>query len=179
MAFADKDKLLRLVQGLANKFAAKNHTHSAASTSAAGFMTAAMVTKLNGIAAGANKITVDSALNASSANPVQNAVVYKALPFLVTVTFTADGWTLYNGVYTQTKTLSKTAASGTFTPSRVSPPMTSKTGVAATDEAKKRALRLIEDGTLVIRMTSTAVGVTVTARTKPTCDLDVYWYLER
>ena len=51
------------------------HTHSAASTSAAGFMTAAMVTKLNGIATGATKVTVDTALSTSSTNPVQNKVI--------------------------------------------------------------------------------------------------------
>lgn len=50
-----------------------------ASTSAAGLMTAAMVTKLNGIAEGANKITVDSAMSTTSTNPVQNKVVNTAL----------------------------------------------------------------------------------------------------
>ena len=52
-----------------------DHTHSAASTSAAGFMTAAMVTKLNGIATGATKVSVDASLNTSSTNPVQNKVI--------------------------------------------------------------------------------------------------------
>ena len=37
--------------------------------------TAAYKTKLDGIAAGANKITVDSALSGTSTNPVQNRVV--------------------------------------------------------------------------------------------------------
>lgn len=59
--------------------AASGHSHSNASTSAAGFMTAAMVTKLNGIATGANKTTVDSSLSTSSANPVQNKVIATAL----------------------------------------------------------------------------------------------------
>lgn len=56
-----------------------DHIHSSASTSAAGFMTAAMVTKLNGIAEGANKTVVDSALNSTSTNPVQNKVVNSAI----------------------------------------------------------------------------------------------------
>lgn len=62
----------------ANK-ADKGHTHSDASTSAAGFMTAAMATKLNGIATGANKTTVDTSLSTSSTNPVQNKVITTAL----------------------------------------------------------------------------------------------------
>lgn len=36
-------------------------------------------TKLSGIEAGANKITVDSSLSSSSTNPVQNQVIYNAL----------------------------------------------------------------------------------------------------
>lgn len=59
--------------------AASSHTHSAATTSAAGFMSAADKTKLNGIATGANKTTVDSALSSTSANPVQNKVINSAL----------------------------------------------------------------------------------------------------
>ena len=52
-----------------------NTTYSAATTSAAGLMSAADKTKLNGIATGATKTTVDSALSSTSANPVQNKVV--------------------------------------------------------------------------------------------------------
>ena len=59
--------------------AATNTTYSDATTSAAGLMTAAMVTKLNGIATGANKTTVDTSLSSSSTNPVQNKVIYNAL----------------------------------------------------------------------------------------------------
>lgn len=62
--------------------AASGHSHSAATTSASGFMTADMVTKLNGIATGANKTTVDSALSSSSTNPVQNKVVNSAISTL-------------------------------------------------------------------------------------------------
>jgi len=46
-----------------------------ATTSKNGAMSKDMVTKLNGIAAGANKTTVDSVLSASSTNPVQNKAV--------------------------------------------------------------------------------------------------------
>ena len=54
-------------------------TYSAATTSVAGLMSAADKTKLDGIAAGATKITVDSALSSSSTNPVQNKAVNAAL----------------------------------------------------------------------------------------------------
>ena len=47
-----------------------------ASTSAAGVMTTAQVTKLNGIATGATKNTVDTAMSSTSTNAVQNKVIY-------------------------------------------------------------------------------------------------------
>ena len=56
-----------------------NTTYSAATTSAAGLMSAADKTKLDGIATGANKITVDTALSSTSTNPVQNKVINTAL----------------------------------------------------------------------------------------------------
>lgn len=52
-----------------------NTTYSAATTSAAGLMSAADKSKLDGVAAGATKITVDSALSTTSTNPVQNKVI--------------------------------------------------------------------------------------------------------
>ena len=56
-----------------------NTTYKDATTSAHGLMTATMVTKLNGIAEGANKTTVDSTLDSTSTNPVQNKVIHHAL----------------------------------------------------------------------------------------------------
>ena len=58
---------------------AVNTTYGNATTSAAGLMSANDKTKLNGIETGANKTTVDTALSASSTNPVQNKVVNAAL----------------------------------------------------------------------------------------------------
>ena len=43
--------------------------------------TTALKTKLDGIEAGANKITVDASLNSTSTNPVQNKALYTALNF--------------------------------------------------------------------------------------------------
>lgn len=50
-------------------------TPSNATTSAAGLMSASDKSKLDGIAANATKVTVDSALSSTSTNPVQNKIV--------------------------------------------------------------------------------------------------------
>lgn len=55
------------------------HSHDVATESAIGFMSTAMVTKLAGIAEGANKTIVDTALNKDSANPIENKAVYVAI----------------------------------------------------------------------------------------------------
>ena len=47
-----------------------------ASTSTSGVMTKDMVTKLNGIATGATKNTIDTAMSSTSTNAVQNKVIY-------------------------------------------------------------------------------------------------------
>lgn len=52
---------------------------SVATTSANGLMSSGDKSKLDGIATGANKTTVDSALSSTSTNPVQNKVVNSAL----------------------------------------------------------------------------------------------------
>lgn len=52
---------------------------TAATTSAAGLMSASDKTKLDGIETGATKITVDSALSSTSKNPVQNKAVNSAI----------------------------------------------------------------------------------------------------
>lgn len=58
-----------------------NHTHSnkAVLDATTASFTTELKNKLDGIAAGANKTTVDSALNADSTNPVQNKVIKSAL----------------------------------------------------------------------------------------------------
>lgn len=69
--------------------AATDTKYSAATTSAAGLMSAADKTKLNGIAEKANKTTVDTALSSTSTNPVQNKVVNTALNGKLSTTGTA------------------------------------------------------------------------------------------
>lgn len=75
---AAKTELDALAQTVAGK-ADSGHTHSVASASANGFMSSAMFTKLSGIAEGANKTVVDTALSTTSTNPVQNKVVNSAI----------------------------------------------------------------------------------------------------
>lgn len=56
-----------------------NVSATTATESVSGLMSAADKAKLNGIAKGATKITVDTALSNTSTNPVQNKVIYSAL----------------------------------------------------------------------------------------------------
>lgn len=56
-----------------------NVSATTATQSASGLMSAADKKKLDGIATGATKITVDTALSSSSTNPVQNKVINSAL----------------------------------------------------------------------------------------------------
>lgn len=56
-----------------------NTTYGDATTVASGLMSAADKTKLDGIAAQANKVVVDASLSDSSTNPVQNKVIKAAL----------------------------------------------------------------------------------------------------
>ena len=74
--------------------------YSAASTSAAGLMSASDKSKLDGIEAGATAITVDSAMSSTSENPVQNKVVYSALADKVDV---VSGKGLSSNDYTDTE----------------------------------------------------------------------------
>lgn len=67
-------------------------------------MTSADRTKLNGIASGANKTTVDSSLSSSSTNPVQNKVVNSALAGKSNTNHTHDLSTMINTLSTSGST---------------------------------------------------------------------------
>ena len=71
--------------------------YSTATTTADGLMSAADKTKLNGIAEGANKTTVDATLSSTSTNPVQNKVAKDALDKKVS---TEEGKGLSSNDYT-------------------------------------------------------------------------------
>lgn len=70
-----------------------NTTYALASASSNGLMSSTQYSKLSGIESGANKTTVDSTLSGTSANPVQNKILYVALPWEYYATFYVDSWT--------------------------------------------------------------------------------------
>lgn len=94
-------------------------------------------------------------------------------------TFMVDSWEEADGEYVQTRTMPKTSPKGAFEPKNILPPMTSQTDVAATDATKRRNLGYIARGKTEITVASTSITMKVTTDTKPDCDIDVYWYLER
>jgi hypothetical protein len=61
-------------------------------------MSAADKSKLDGIATGANKITVDTSLSSSSTNPVQNKIINTALSEKVPSTRTINGKALSSNI---------------------------------------------------------------------------------
>ena len=76
--YAGQNALNKLMQIVKTALASKADKTNA-TTSAAGLMSAADKTKLDGIAAGATKVTVDGDLSGTSTNPVQNKVIKSAL----------------------------------------------------------------------------------------------------
>ena len=80
-AHSNKETLDAITADLWTQLTTQNHTHSnktVLDATTASFTTA-LLTKLNGIATGANKTTVDAALSGTSTNPVQNKAVNTAL----------------------------------------------------------------------------------------------------
>lgn len=90
------------LQETLNGKAAADHTHSLASGSDNGFMSAAGYLKLEGIEKGANKITVDSSLNESSDNPLSNKAIFTELKKYVPTSTTINGVPLTSGTITIT-----------------------------------------------------------------------------
>ena len=84
-----------------------------ASTSTAGLMSASDKTKLNGIATGANKTTVDSTLSSTSTNPVQNKVINTELGKKLSI----SGGTMTGALTTKGIKLTSGADYGTTLPS--------------------------------------------------------------
>nr|DAR09677.1 MAG TPA: Peptidase [Caudoviricetes sp.] len=80
-AHSNKETLDAITADLWTQLTTQSHTHSnktVLDATTASFTTA-LLTKLNGIATGANKTTVDAALSGTSTNPVQNKAVNTAL----------------------------------------------------------------------------------------------------
>lgn len=102
----------KFLQGNGTWASPKDTTYSDASQSAHGLMTAADKKKLDGIAEGATKITVDTALSSTSTNPVQNKVVQTAIAAkaaLASPTFTGTPKAPTAAVGTNTTQIATTA----------------------------------------------------------------------
>lgn len=67
------------ISGKPSAFTPATHTHANATSDTDGFMSSKDKEKLDGIESGANKTTVDSSLNSTSTNPVQNKIINSAL----------------------------------------------------------------------------------------------------
>ena len=77
--FLDSTGVSDLVNEIANQVSNKYATKAIATQSANGLMSSSDKVKLDGIATGANKTVVDTALSSTSTNPVQNKVINSAL----------------------------------------------------------------------------------------------------
>ena len=87
----------------------KDTKYSNATQSASGLMTAEDKTKLDGIAIGANKTVIDTALSSTSTNPVQNKVVKAALDGKAASSHTHSYLPLSGGTMTGNATVSKSS----------------------------------------------------------------------
>lgn len=158
-------------------------TYDLASDYSNGLMSAEQYTKLKGIAYGANKTTVDAALSGSSANPVQNKVLYVALPWEYYATFYVDSWTTASTdeqaqgfAYKQTVYPSKkisVAPTLTANSMFLSLGSTNKTGVFATDVILADSMDKINAG-----LVYTGAGtITALVEEKPSSDVVMNWWL--
>lgn len=158
-------------------------TYDLASDYSDGLMSANQYTKLKDIAPGANKTTVDAALSSSSVNPVQNKIVYAALPWEYSATFYVDSWSTatsdeqaqgfaYRQVVTPVK---KISVAPTITANSMflgfgSP---SDSSVLATKVALTEAANVINGGLVYTGSNS----ITVLVEEKPTSDVTMTWWL--
>ena len=160
-----------------------NTTYDLASDYSNGLMSAEQYTKLKGIASGANKTTVDAALSSSSANPVQNKIVYAALPWEYSATFYVDSWSTatsdeqaqgfaYRQVVTPVK---KISVAPTITANSMflgfgSP---NDSSVLATKVTLAEAANVINGGLVYTGSNS----ITALVEEKPTSDVTMTWWL--
>ena len=158
-------------------------TYSLASAYKNGLMSPAQYSKLSGIESEANKTTVDAALSGSSANPVQNKVLYVALPWEYYATFYVDSWTTASTdeqaqgfAYKQTVYPSKkisVAPNLTANSMFLSLGSTNKTGVFATDVILADSMDKINGG-----LVYTGAGtITALVEEKPSSDVVMNWWL--
>ena len=160
-----------------------NTTYALASASSNGLMSSTQYSKLSGIESGANKTTVDSTLSGTSANPVQNKILYVALPWEYYATFYVDSWTTASTdeqaqgfAYKQTVYPSKkisVAPNLTANSMFLSLGSTNKTGVFATDVILADSMDKINAG-----LVYTGAGtITALVEEKPSSDVVMNWWL--
>ena len=132
---------------------AQDTTYSAATTSAAGLMSAADKTKLDGIATGANKITVDSAMSTTSTNPVQNKIVNSAIA-AVSDASTENYNNSITGLSISGKTITYTKGDGT-------------TGTLTTQDTNTKVTQTVRttDGNFPVLLRGASAGTTTTTTT--------------
>lgn len=149
----------------------------------AGLMSSTQYSKLSGIESGANKTTVDATLSSSSANPVQNKIVYAALPWEYSATFYVDSWSTatsdeqeqgfaYRQVVAPVK---KISVAPTITANSMflgfgSP---SDSSVLATKVTLAEAANVINGGLVYTGSNS----ITALVEEKPTSDVTMTWWL--
>ena len=158
-------------------------TYSLASAYSNGLMSPTQYSKLSGIESEANKTTVDAALSSSSANPVQNKVLYVALPWEYYATFYVDSWTTASTdeqaqgfAYKQTVYPAKkisVAPNLTANSMFLSLGSTNKTNVFATDVILADSMDKINAG-----LVYTGAGtITALVEEKPSSDVVMNWWL--
>ena len=158
-------------------------TYSLASAYNNGLMSSDQYSKLSGIESGANKTTVDSTLSGTSANPVQNKVLYVALPWEYYATFYVDSWTTASTdeqaqgfAYKQTVYPAKkisVAPNLTANSMFLSLGSTNKTNVFATDVILADSMDKINGG-----LVYTGAGtITALVEEKPSSDVVMNWWL--
>lgn len=158
-------------------------TYDLASAYSNGLMSPTQYSKLSGIESGANKTTVDSTLSGTSANPVQNKILYVALPWEYYATFYVDSWTTASTdeqaqgfAYKQTVYPSKkisVAPTLTANSMFLSLGSTNKTNVFATDVILADSMDKINAG-----LVYTGAGtITALVEEKPSSDVVMNWWL--
>lgn len=154
-----------------------NTTYNDVTQSAHGLMTAADKKKLDGIASGATKVTVDSTLSSTSTNPVQNKVINSALTEKSKKNHTHDLSTMINTLSTGTATpidddyyISQYSGGGTTTTTYHRRPVKalfeyikgklSKVAVSGSynDLSNKPAIPTVGNGTVTIKQAGTSKG---------------------
>lgn len=154
-----------------------NTTYNDVTQSAHGLMTAADKKKLDGIASGATKVTVDSTLSSTSTNPVQNKVINSALTEKSNKNHTHDLSTMINTLSIGTATpidddyyISQYSGGGTTTTTYHRRPVKalfeyikgklSKVAVSGSynDLSNKPAIPTVGNGTVTIKQAGTSKG---------------------